>query len=134
MLRGGAGLAEAGAHRARGGGIVARRAFQYLAHAGEPAHLVVGGQIGIVGDVVGDAGETVEGVDVHAQILADQERPDREILVAASLAGRGFDRRDLGAMGGFGSQRGQLYPLLRYPFASNQATASAMASFAGRGL
>ena len=40
---------------------------------------------GVVGDVVGAAGKAVEGVDVRAQIAADQKRADREILAAAPL-------------------------------------------------
>lgn len=45
----------------------------------------------VVGDVIGDAGEAVEGMHMHAQIAADQKGADREILVAPPFAGRRLD-------------------------------------------
>ena len=127
MLGGGAGLGEARAHRGRRRRIVARCAIEDFAHAVEPLHLIVGRQQRVVGDIVGVAGEAVESVDMDPQILADQKRPDREILVAPAFARRGFERVVCG--GRLGGQHCHV----KYPLASNQATASTIASRAGRG-
>ena len=92
---GDAGLGQAGAQAGGAGAAAARLASrlaaQHGAHAAEPGHLVGGRERGAVGDVVGVAGEGVVGVDVGAQAGADQRGADREVLVAAVLAGPGLD-------------------------------------------
>ncbi len=50
---------------------------------------------GIVGDIVGSAREAIEGMDMHAQIAANEERADGKILVALALARRRLDRQRL---------------------------------------
>ncbi len=52
-----------------------------------------GRQAGTVGNVVGIAGEGIISMHMLAQPAADQPGADREILVAAILAGPGFDIR-----------------------------------------
>ena len=52
-------------------------------------------RLGEVRDIVGVAGERIEGVYVRAQVAADQQRADRKILVAAILAGPRLDRRGI---------------------------------------
>ncbi len=57
----------------------------------QAARLFRVGQGRIVGDVVDRAGEGVERRDMRAQRLWQEERADREILVARALAGRCLD-------------------------------------------
>jgi len=90
-------LGQAGAHRARRRrvrviGVGAGRAFEHVGHALQPRHLVLRRQLRIVGDVVADAREPVERVDMGPQVAPDQPRADREILVLPALARRGLDR------------------------------------------
>ena len=75
-----AGLGQAAAAAPRHSGCAAARAVQRRAHRVQPRALVGGRQHRAVGDVVGVAGERVEGVDMRAQPAADQHRADREIL------------------------------------------------------
>jgi hypothetical protein len=85
---------------AQGGGgwaAVGALAAQHVLHHVQAGELVGGGQIGAVGDVVGVAGEGVEGVHVRAQAPRDQPGANREILVAAVLAGGRLDRGCRGA-------------------------------------
>ena len=91
VLRGDAGFGQAGAQAEGAGRSAAGLPEQHRPHPVQPAQLVVRGQHGAVGDVVGVAGEGVEGVDVRAQRRADQGGADREVLVRAVLAGPGLD-------------------------------------------
>ena len=64
------------------------RAIDGGGHPVEPAQLFRARQRAIIGDVVAHPREAVEGVNMDAQIRADQERSDREILISLMFAGR----------------------------------------------
>src|SRR4029077_2282493 len=85
-----AGGGEALAHRRLGRRLTGGKAYGAAVpdrrQAAETAQLARGGERRTVGDVVGVAGKPVEGVDMDAQVAADQPRADREILVAAPFA------------------------------------------------
>ena len=59
----------------------------------EQRELLVGRQIGMVGDVVGRSRETIVGEDRRAPLLAQEPGGDGKILVAAGLAGKSLCRR-----------------------------------------
>jgi hypothetical protein len=67
-------------------------AEQDMFHGVEPGDLVGRGQDVAVGDIIRVAGEAVEGVHMRAQARRDEGGTDGEVLVAAVLAGPGFDR------------------------------------------
>ncbi len=68
-------------------GIDVALARQGGAHGFEQAELVVGRQRRMVRDVVGDAGEAVEGQDRRPVLGLQDEGRDREVLVLVPLAG-----------------------------------------------
>ena len=69
----------------------------------EAADLLVCSENWTVGDVVGVAGKPVEGMDMDAQVAADQPGADRKILVGAP-----FSRRRLDAVGPRGGPGGDI--------------------------
>ena len=71
---------------------------QHRLHMVEARDLVGRLQVGAVADVVGIAGEGVVGVDVAAEVRADDDA-DGKVLVAAILAGPAFDVGDFGSGG-----------------------------------
>ncbi len=77
----------------RGGERVVGLAEQHPLHQIEAAELLLGGEFGVVGDVVGVTGEGVKGMDVAAERAADEEGAHREVLIAAVLARPQLDAR-----------------------------------------
>jgi hypothetical protein len=90
VVGGDAGLGEAGAQGEGGGGAFVAAGEEDVFHDAEAGDLVGGGEGWVVGDVVGVAGEGVEGVDVRAE-AAGEEDADGEVFLGPVFAGRGFD-------------------------------------------
>ncbi len=72
MPRRHADLVQALPHGKGGGRFRARRAVEDGAHASEAFHLLLRRKRRVVGDVVGLAGEAVEGVHMRAELAADE--------------------------------------------------------------
>jgi hypothetical protein len=85
------GLGQAAMQRGGTRRTVRPLAEQHRLHHVEPHQLLGRRQGGAVGDVIGVAGKGVEGMHVAAQVAADQDRADREILIRAVLAGPALD-------------------------------------------
>jgi hypothetical protein len=99
MLRGDAGLGQARAQRRGTWRAGLATPEQHFLHDVQPRHLVLRRQHRRIRDIIGIARIGIEGVHMRPQPGADQQRPDREILVAAVLAGPFLDRTGGGAQG-----------------------------------
>jgi len=86
VIGGHTGFGEAFAQSGAAGGADGALAEQHFFHHVQAEELVIRLQSGTVGDVVGVAGESVEGVHVLAQPRGDDDA-HREILIPAILAG-----------------------------------------------
>jgi len=91
VARGDAGRRQARAQPQRAGRAGLAQAQQHCLHRVQPRDLVIRRERAGVGDVVGVAGEGVEGVHMRAQGAADQPGADREVFVAVVLARPGLD-------------------------------------------
>ncbi len=90
MLRCHAGFSQAGTQPQRAWRAAVAATEQYFFHDIESRNLVGRGKRRTVRYVIGVAGKGVERMDMLSKSRTDQRRPDREILVAAVLAGPGF--------------------------------------------